>query len=300
MKVFYTDRFVLPLPEGHTFPMAKYRLLRERVEDSGLLQPHEAAVPHAASDAELALAHDADYVAAMTAGRVAEADMRRVGFPWSEWLVERSRRSSGATTEGAFAALDDGISVNLAGGTHHAFRGHGEGYCLFNDSVVAARSVQTSGKVQRVLVVDTDVHQGNGTAAVCRLDPTIFTFSIHGAKNYPLRKEISDLDIELPDGTGDAEYLRLLQSGLSQSVERGRPQLVIWVAGADPYEKDRLGRMKLTKAGLGERDRMVLEACRTAGLPLVVTMAGGYATDVNDTVDIHWATVERCILEARR
>ena len=300
MKVFYTDQFVLPLPEGHTFPMAKYHLLRQRVELSGLLQSQETAVPHSASNVELMLAHDADYVEKMTSGQVAEAEMKRVGFPWSAWLVERSRRSSGATTEGAFGALEDGISINLAGGTHHAFRDHGEGYCLFNDSVVAARSIQASGKVARVVVIDTDVHQGNGTAAICRLDPTIFTFSIHGAKNYPIRKEISDLDIELPDGTGDAAYLELLQGGLTEAINRSKPQLAIWVAGADPYEKDRLGRMKLTKTGLGERDRLVLEACRKAGIPVVVTMAGGYATDVNDTVDIHWATVERCILEARR
>lgn len=298
MRLFFTDQFVLPLPEGHTFPMAKYRLLRERVSESGLVSPESLVVPPAATDAELALAHDTEYIAAMSAGTVGEAAMMKVGFPWSPLLVERSRRSSGATAAAARSALADGYAVNLAGGTHHAFRDHGEGYCLFNDSVVAARVLQAEDLVRRIVVIDLDVHQGNGTAALCRDDPTIYTFSMHGAKNYPLQKERSDLDIELPDGTTDGPYLEALAGGLKTAVAESRPDLAIYLAGSDPFEGDRLGRLKLTKAGLAERDRLVFEAARVAGLPLVVTMAGGYAKDVADTVDIHWQTVRRAILAA--
>lgn len=295
MRLFYTDQFVLPLPEGHTFPMSKYRLLRERVIQSRLLPSDCLIEPHAATDDELALAHDREYIAAMTAGTVPEMAMKKIGFPWSPLLVERSRRSSGATMEAVRSALADGYAVNLAGGTHHAFRDRGEGYCLFNDSVVAIRAAQRDDLIRRAVVIDLDVHQGNGTAAICREDETIFTFSMHGARNYPLQKEQSDLDIELPDGTADHEYLDALTSNLPRVISESKPDLAIYLAGSDPFEGDRLGRLKLTKNGLAERDRFVVEATRKAGIPLVVTMAGGYAKDVNDTVDIHWATVERII-----
>lgn len=295
MKLFYTDQYVLPLPPGHTFPMSKYRLLRERVEGSGLLRPGELVEPPAATHEQLLRAHDAEYVRRATAGELTKDELLRIGFPWSPGMIERSRRSSGATVEACRAALADGVGVNLAGGTHHAFRDHGEGYCVFNDTVVAARQLQAEGRVKRVVVVDLDVHQGNGTAAVCRLDPTIFTFSMHGAKNYPTRKEQSDLDIALPDRTGDREYLDALVPALDRVLGESRPDLAVYLAGADPFENDRLGRLALTKAGLSERDRAVFDACRSAGLPLAVTMAGGYAKDVTDTVDIHWQTVERAI-----
>ena len=300
MKVFYTDQYVLPLPETHTFPMAKYRLLRERVDASGLVRPEDMISPHAATDEELLRAHHRDYVEAASRGLLDEAAVRRIGFPWSPQLIERSRRSSGATVEACRAALEDGYAVNLAGGTHHAFRDHGEGYCVFNDSVVAARAVQAEGRVRRVLVIDLDVHQGNGTAAICRLDPTIYTFSMHKATGYPLRKEQSDLDIELPDQTGDTAYLDALAGGLRRAIEEARADLAIYLAGADPFEGDRLGRLALTKAGLAERDRVVFDACRSAGLPLAVTMAGGYAKRVEDTVDIHWQTVRRAIEAGKR
>lgn len=295
MKIFYTDHFVLPLPPGHTFPMAKYRLLRERVAASGLVAPGDLVEPPAATDEQLARAHDPEYIARMAAGRVTADEMRKVGFPWSAFLVERSRRSSGATTEAARAALADGIGVNLAGGTHHAFRDHGEGYCLFNDAVVAARQLQAEGRVVSVLIIDLDVHQGNGTAAVCAADPTIYTFSVHGAKNYPWRKERSDLDVELPDRTGDAAYLAAVDVGLARAVEESKPDLAVYLAGADPFEGDRLGRLAVTKPGLAERDRLVFEACRRHGIPFAIVMAGGYAKDVADTVDIHWQTVRRAI-----
>jgi len=295
MKVFYTDQYVLPLPDAHTFPMSKYRRLRERVDASGLLRSGELVTPPAATDDELELAHSRDYIERASQGLLTKAELNRIGFPWSANLIERSRRSSGATMWACRAALEDGCSVNLAGGTHHAFRDRGKGYCIFNDSVVAARSVQTAGLVRRVVIIDTDVHQGNGTASICEHDPTIYTFSIHSAKNYPIHKERSDLDVEMPDDANDVIYLDALGSALPKVIESARAELVIWVSGADPFEGDRLGRLKLTKAGLAERDRMVFDACRAAGLPIAITMAGGYAENVEDTVDIHWQTVLRAL-----
>lgn len=279
--------------------MAKYRLLRERAETSGLLRPGELVEPPAATDAQLLRAHDADYVAAVCRGELSPDAMKRIGFPWSPLLVERSRRSSGATVEACRAALADGVGVNLAGGTHHAFRDHGEGYCLFNDTVVAARQLQAAGRVRRVVVIDLDVHQGNGTAAICRGDDSIFTMSAHGAKNYPTRKERSDLDVDLPDGTGDTAYLDAVGPAVRRAIADSRAELAIYLAGADPFADDRIGRLALSKAGLAERDRLVFDELRRAGVPVCVTMAGGYARDVADTVDIQWATVRRAIAEAR-
>jgi acetoin utilization deacetylase AcuC-like enzyme len=206
-------------------------------------------------------------------------------------MVERSRRSAGATIEACRAALADGVAVSLAGGTHHAFREFGEGYCVFNDSAIAARAMQAEGRVRRVVIVDCDVHQGNGTASILADDPTVFTFSIHGAKNFPLRKEQSDLDIELDPGTGDEAYLDALGRGLTEALDRAGAELAVYLAGADPFEKDRFGTLALTKPGLAARERLVLDRCRIAGLPVAVTMAGGYAPDVNDIVDIHFQTV---------
>jgi acetoin utilization deacetylase AcuC-like enzyme len=295
MIVFYTDQYVLPLPDGHTFPMQKYRLLREQVVASGLVAPADLRVPHAATPTELLLAHEPDYVHRAIYGLLTDAEMRRIGFPWSAELIERSRRSSGATVEAAFAALDAGYAINLAGGTHHAFADHGEGYCVFNDSIIAARAVQSAGRCRRVVVIDLDVHQGNGTAAIARGDDSIYTFSVHGAKNYPWRKEQSDLDLELPDGTADQAYLDAVQAGLAQALPASRADLALFLAGSDPYQGDRLGRLSVSSAGLAERDRLVVEACQAAGLPLVLTMAGGYARDVRDTVALHWQTIERVL-----
>ena len=219
--------------------------------------------------------------------------MRRIGFPWSEKMVERSRRASGGTLGACLAALDEGFAANLAGGTHHAFSDRGEGYCVFNDSAIAARAVQAAGLVERVVVIDTDVHQGNGTAAILRGDPTVYTFSIHGAKNFPFHKEESDLDAPLPDGAGDTEFLATLESGLEAALDAADADLAIYLAGADPFEGDRLGRLSVTKAGLAERDRIVLETCRERGIPVAVTMAGGYANEVEDTVDIHFQSIRR-------
>lgn len=291
MKAFYTDHFVLPLPPEHRFPMQKYQLLRERVVAEQLIQPDCLLVPEAASDQQLLRAHDAAYLEQVKQGTLSRQEIRRIGFPWSPEMVERSRRSSGATIAACRAALEDGTAVNLAGGTHHAFRDHGEGYCVFNDSAIAARAMQAEGRAQRVVILDCDVHQGNGTAAILAGDSTIFTFSIHGEKNFPYYKEKSDLDIELEDGTGDTLYLDLLEEGVQRALALAHADLAIYLAGADPFEGDRLGRLKLTKAGLQQRDELVLGLCRARGLPVAVTMAGGYARNVNDIVDIHTATV---------
>lgn len=295
MKVFYTDQFVLPLPSGHRFPMEKYSRLRARVgaELAGMV---EMRVPEPATEAQLLRAHDAEYVARVFNGTLENDEVRRLGFPWSAALVERSRRSVGATLEACAAALTDGFAANLAGGTHHAFRDHGEGYCVFNDAAVAARELVARG--HRVLVIDCDVHQGNGTASILAADDAAFTFSIHGAKNFPFRKERSNLDIDLPDGTADREYLAALQRGLDEAVDRARADIAIYIAGADPFEDDKLGRLKLTRAGLAARDALVYDACHRAHLAVAITMAGGYARNVDDTVDIHFTTIREAARRA--
>jgi len=270
--------------------MTKYARLRARVLESDLAAAAHVAPP--ARDEEILRAHCPAYLGRVVAGALSGAEQRAIGFPWTPQMVERSRRTSGATLAAARAALADGVAVNLAGGTHHAFRDRGQGFCVLNDSAIAARALQAEGLLGRVAVVDCDVHQGDGTAAIFRDDPTVFTFSVHGANNFPFAKEPGDLDVELPDGAGDREYLEALERGLREALERARPQLAIYLAGADPYYDDRFGRLALTKQGLLERDRLVLERCRRAGVPVAVTMAGGYARDIDDTVEIHCHTVE--------
>lgn len=291
MRLFYTDVFVLPLPAGHRFPMEKYSRLREALLASGEFSADDFHLPDAASDEQLARAHDPAYIAAVSGGQLSEKAQKAIGFPWSTGMVERSRRSAGATIAACRAALTDGVAANLAGGTHHAFRDRGEGFCVFNDAAVAARAMQAEGRAGRVLIVDCDVHQGNGTASILRSDDSIFTFSIHGARNYPFDKEESDLDIELPDGCTDAAYLLRLDEGLHTAFDLARPDLVIYLAGADPYHDDRLGRLGLSFSGLAERDRRVFAHCRERRLPVAIAMAGGYARQIDDTVRIHTTTI---------
>ena len=296
MKIFYSDHFVLPLPEGHRFPMVKYSMLRERVSkiDNGL--EAELLVPRAVSDEEILRAHTPAYLGRVVDGSISAKEMRRIGFPWTELMVERSRRASGGTLDACRAALEDGLAANLAGGTHHAFADRGEGYCIFNDSAIAARALQDEGLVEKVAIIDTDVHQGNGTAAIFEDDDSVFTFSMHGEKNFPFHKERSDLDLPLPDGADDAEFLATLEKGLERSLDSPGVGMAIYLAGADPYADDKLGRLSVSKEALAERDRLVLETCRERGIPVVATMAGGYAKEVEDTVDIHYQTV-RCAAE---
>jgi acetoin utilization deacetylase AcuC-like enzyme len=292
MKVYYSDHFVLPLPDGHRFPMSKYSMLRERVAADGICGPGELRTPRAVTDEEILRAHAPSYLERVVSGTLTKKEIRRIGFPWSERMVERSRRASGGTLGACLAALEEGFAANLAGGTHHAFSDRGEGYCVFNDSAIAARALQAAGFAERVLVIDTDVHQGNGTAEILQGDMTVFTFSIHGAKNFPFHKVESDLDTPLPDGADDTEFLTALERGLETALEATDADLAIYLAGADPFEGDRLGRLSVTKSGLAERDGMVLEACRDRGVPVAVTMAGGYARNVEDTVDVHFQSIK--------
>ena len=291
MRAFYSDHFVLPLPEGHKFPMAKYSRLRERILADGVIAPGDLVEAPLAAIDDLLLVHAATYVDAVISGSVPHVIQRRIGFPWSPQMVERSRRSVGATIAAAIAALDDGIAANLAGGTHHAFVDRGEGFCVFNDVAVAARVLQRDSHAGRIAIVDLDVHQGNGTAAIFRDDPSVFTFSMHGDKNFPFKKEVSDLDVPLNDGTGDDEYLSLLQTHLDDVLNRHQPDFVFYLAGADPFEGDRLGRLKMTIDGLRRRDEIVIHACTRANLPVAISMSGGYANDIDAIVTIHANTI---------
>jgi acetoin utilization deacetylase AcuC-like enzyme len=295
---FYSDTFVLPLPEHHRFPMRKYSRLRERLLEDEILRSQDLAVAPAAGWDELRLIHTAEYVDAVATGSLPRDMQRRIGFPWSPEMVERSRRSVGATIAAARAALIDGLSANLAGGTHHAFRDRGEGYCVFNDVAVAARALMQDTRVARVTVIDCDVHQGNGTAAIFKDDPAVFTLSLHGAHNFPFHKEVSDLDVTFADGAGDGEYLGALEAHVPAVLDRHQPDMVFYLAGADPYEGDRLGRLKLTVEGLRQRDRFVFDACRRRGVPVAVTMSGGYAPDVEAIVTIHCNTIREASLSA--
>lgn len=285
MKTFYSDQFVLPLPEGHRFPMSKYRLLRERVT---ALAGCELRVPDPATNEELLRVHEADYLAAVADG-LGRAEARRIGFPWSPGLIERSRRSVGGTIGAARAALEERTGANLAGGTHHAFAGAGEGFCVFNDVAVAVRALQAERRITTAAVLDLDVHQGNGTARIFRDDPSVLTVSVHGGGNYPFRKERSDLDLPLPDGADDATFLAAVDRAIAACIDAD-PDIVFYVAGADPYQHDRLGRLHVTAAGLEERDRRVFK--RLDPLPVAVVMGGGYAERVEDTVAIHFATIQ--------
>jgi acetoin utilization deacetylase AcuC-like enzyme len=301
LRAHYSDHFVLPLPSGHRFPMSKYAALRERVAVLPSVRLVEAG---AATDGELALAHDPDYIDRVVHGRLSAAEQRAIGFPWSPQMVERSRRSTGATIAACRAALADRVAVNLAGGTHHAHRDRGQGYCVFNDAVVAARLMQAEAgrgarRLLQVAIIDLDVHQGNGTASILADDPTVFTLSLHGASNFPFRKEASDLDVALPEGTGDADYLAALDAALGQLQDRFAADLLIYLSGADAHENDRLGKLRLTTAGMLARDERVFTFAADAGVPIAVTMAGGYGRDVATTVAVHFNTVTAALAHWR-
>jgi acetoin utilization deacetylase AcuC-like enzyme len=283
-------KYSLPLPSGHRFPIAKYAMLRERVLAEGIVAPEHLHDPARASREDLLLVHTADYVDRFTRGELTETEVRRLGFPWSDALVERSYRAAGGTIEAARCALDSGIAMNLAGGTHHAFPSHGEGFCVFNDVAIAIRALQRDGVIERAAVVDLDVHQGNGTHAVFAGDPRVLTFSMHGERNYPFHKVAGCVDIELADGTADEEYLSLLSRALPGVLAAANADIVFYLAGADPLVSDRLGRLAVTFDGLARRDAFVLEQCAEIGLPVVITIAGGYAEPIDQTVNAHAAT----------
>lgn len=283
--------YAFPLPTGHRFPISKYALLRERVIAEGIIPPEAMHDPARVSRDDLLLVHTPEYVDRFTAGALSSAEIRRIGFPWSEALVERSYRSAGGTVEAAAYAAVHGLAMNLAGGTHHAFPSHGEGFCVFNDVAVAIRVLQRAGTIERAAIVDLDVHQGNGTHAVFASDDRVYTFSMHGGRNYPFHKVPGRLDLELADGTRDDEYLSLLAEALPRVLSAASPDMLVYLAGADPYEHDRLGRLCLTLDGLAQRDDLVLSHAERAGLPVVVVIAGGYGEPIDDTVRIHTTTV---------
>lgn len=292
MLAFTSDTFVLPLPPKHRFPMAKYRRLRERVE----AELHDVALVPArpVTPEQLGLVHDADYLDRVLRGRLDPKEVRAIGFPQIPELPWRERHSTGGTLDASRAALHDGIAVNLAGGTHHASPSRGQGYCLFNDAAVALATLLHQGTIDRALVVDLDVHQGNGTADCLAHEPRAFTLSVHGAKNFPFHKATSDLDVPLPDGLTDADYLAEVDRALRHALDAARPELVVYNAGVDVFEGDKLGRLAVSADGVAQRDTLVFERClQEQGIPVAVTMGGGYAPDVDQIVALHLRTIER-------
>lgn len=294
LHAWSSAKYSFPLPDGHRFPIAKYARLRDRVIAEGIVEPECLHDPAAVSRDDLLLVHTTDYVDRFANGRLGADEARRLGFPWSPALVERSYRAAGGTVAAAAFAVEHGVAMNLAGGTHHAFPSHGEGFCVFNDTAIAIRVLQRDRRIRRALVVDLDVHQGNGTHAIFAGDASVFTFSMHGGRNYPFHKVAGCIDVELNDETGDDEYLDLLFRMLPPAIATARADLVIYLAGADPHENDRLGRLSLTFEGLARRDAFVLEQAREVGLPVAVTIAGGYGRDIEETVQVH-ATTARIV-----
>lgn len=288
MRAFAHDVFTYPLPEGHRFPLEKYRLVREAAESLDGVTV-ETAEP--ARWDEIARVHTSTWITKVREGRLERREELALGLPWSAELVERSVRATGATIQATRAALDDGAAANLGGGTHHAFADSGRGFCVLNDVVVALRALRAERRVRRVLVVDLDVHQGDGTHALLAADADAFTLSLNGFRNYPFRRVAGDLEHDFPDGTGDDAYLTVLTRLLPQALLRAQPELAFVLAGADPYEGDRLGRLALTQEGLAARDSLVRDTLRAAGVPVCVTLAGGYAADIRDTVAINLRTV---------
>jgi acetoin utilization deacetylase AcuC-like enzyme len=304
MQAFYSDHFVLPLPPGHRFPMEKYRRLRDRV--AAELPDIALCEAPCATAGELALAHSPQYVSAVLEGQLSVRQQREIGFPWTPQMAARACRSVGATVAAARAALRTGVAVNLAGGTHHADAHGGSGFCVFNDVAVAARLMQAEslrtrpGHVMRIAVVDLDVHQGNGTAAIFQGDPHVFTLSLHGRHNFPFHKATSHLDVELPDACTDEPYLDALDGALEvlrrhHPVPGQGPELLFYLAGADPHEGDRLGRLALSAEGLAERDRRVFAFAREQGMPVAVSMAGGYGRQIEDTVSIQVESLSQAL-----
>lgn len=293
-RAWSSARYTVPLPTGHRFPIAKYAMIRDAVAASGVLDGG-IEEPDRVEPWALSLVHTENWIGAIMNGTASEGEIRRLGFPWSAELRERSLRTVQATLEAARDALETGRGITLAGGTHHAFANRGEGYCVFNDVAVAIRVLQREGRIRKAAIVDLDVHQGNGTAAIFAGDDDVTTFSMHGRKNYPFHKERSTLDVELEDGCRDEEYLSLLDRHLDQVLGTAEADIVFYLGGADPYEGDRLGRLNLSKDGLALRDRMVFSRCRARGLPVVLTMAGGYAESIEDIATIHANSVRELV-----
>ncbi|MDQ8043220.1 MAG: histone deacetylase [Solirubrobacteraceae bacterium] len=298
MRFWTHDRHDFPLPGGHKFPLGKYRMLRERLVADGIAAAGDIHGSTPCPWERLAEAHQAAYLERVREGRLSDREIRVLGLPWSTELVERGRRSAQGTLEAARDALVFGHGMNLGGGTHHAGRAAGRGYCLFNDLAVSIAALRGERTLGRVAIVDCDVHQGDGTAELLHPDPDVFTCSVHGGANYPFRRATSDLDIDLPTGTGDDDYLEALTGALDTIDRWDTPELVFYLAGADPWEGDRLGRLSLTKHGLAARDALVMDRAESWGAAICVVLAGGYAPDLADTVDINVATARALVARA--
>ncbi len=290
MKLVYSDQYDLHLGD-HVFPSLKYRLIKERLLRDGVVKPEDIVEPPAASDDDVALVHHRDYIRKLQTGKLSYLEIMRLEIPYSPELVRAVWLSAGGSILAGRLALEDGAAINIGGGFHHAYPDHGEGFCVLNDIAIAIRRLQKDRAIERAMTVDVDVHQGNGTAAIFGGDPSVFTLSIHQTNNYPHPKPPSSLDINLPDGVDDAEYLAAFGAGLDKALAASSPELIVYVAGADPYREDQLGGLKLTLEGLEKRDRLVFEKARAKHIPVAVTLAGGYARHVEDTVTIHANTV---------
>jgi len=300
MRVAYHPDYYVELPPSHPFPMGKYPAACRLLLDEGVIAPHELMEPEPAPRELLARVHTAEYLGKLETGTLSDAEVRRIGVPWSARLWRRSRLAAMGTLLAARAALEDGLAGNLAGGTHHAFADRGEGFCVLNDVAIAIRALQRERAAARFLVVDLDVHQGNGTAAIFESDPDVFTLSVHGERNYPLAKMRSTVDIGLPDGVEDAAYLDTLERVLPDAFSRAKADVVFYLAGVDPAAGDRYGKLALSEAGLRARDRFVAAACRERGLPLVLLLAGGYAPTPERTARLHANTFVEAAAEFRR
>jgi acetoin utilization deacetylase AcuC-like enzyme len=292
LRAFYCDTFRIPLPVGHRFPQEKYRLTREILCSEGWIDPESLIIPPPATDEQILRVHTSEYLNKIKTGQLSIQEQKRLGFPWSPELLVRSRHSVGGTIQASIHALEEKIAVHLAGGTHHAFPDHGEGFCLLNDVAIAARELLDNNYGnKKILIIDCDVHQGNGTASIFEFDDRVFTYSIHAEKNFPFRKHPSDIDIGLPDGTGDEAYLIQLERTLTIVFDLVTPDFVFYLAGADPYQDDRLGRLALTKTGLALRDRFVIKHCHQFRFPLAIVLSGGYGKNITDTAQIHAQTI---------
>lgn len=289
-RLYYSPYYYAEIGENHVFPIRKFELVRDLLLNEGTLREDEIVAPEPVKVEDLLLVHTADYINRLVDGTLTAKEIRKLGLPWSQSLVRRSFHAISGTINAARDALELGIASNLAGGTHHAYPDRGEGFCVLNDIAVAIRVLQREKLAERFLIIDCDVHQGNGTAFIFQNSPEVFTFSMHGAKNYPLFKENSTLDIELADGTSDKEFLETLEQALPR-IFLHNPDIIFYLGGADPFEKDKLGRLKMTQQGLMRRDEMVLQFAREHQTPIVTTMSGGYAADINDTVEIHANTI---------
>jgi acetoin utilization deacetylase AcuC-like enzyme len=300
MRAYYSDIFDFPLPEEHRFPIQKYTLLRKRILETPLIEDLQLLVAPAVTEEEILRVHTSDYWNRVRNGALTAKELRRIGFPWSPELVVRSRHSAGGTLAACRAALDDEMGINLAGGTHHAHPDYGSGFCMLNDVAIAARTLQAEARTQRIVILDCDVHQGDGTAAIFQDDPTVYTFSIHAEKNFPFHKQQSNLDIALANGTGNDAYLDALSDGVQRALDAAHADIAIYLAGADPYAGDTFGWLALSKSGLAARDRMVLRFCRDANLPVAIVLSGGYARNIEDIVDIHFQTVKIAVEQHSR